>query len=119
MKCEDAEILILKKENGNISEKEINDLNEHLLNCDKCSEYSIFSDKYRKSIKESINKDFKLTDNFTDTVIKRTGKNNISRGIITLVIAAVFLITALSISDIMKEDVIQTPSTNSVTVENV
>lgn len=119
MKCEDVEILILKKETGNISENEMNDLNEHLLNCDKCSEYNVFSDKYRKSIKESIDRDFKLTDKFTDVVLKRTGKKSISRGIITLVIAVVFLITALSISDIMKKDVIQTPSTNSVTVENV
>ena len=119
MNCEDAKILIAKRENESISVKDATDLNNHLSSCEKCSEYSNFSLKYRNSIKESIAEDFKLTDSFTDIVIKRTGKSGISRGIITLVIAAVILITALSISDITKKDVIQTPGTNSVTVENI
>lgn len=119
MACEEVKLLILKAENECISNDKKEILKNHLVSCKECREFYNFSKEFKSSVKESINSDFKLPDTFSKAVIKRNGKNGAAKGIITLAIAAAFLVFALGINDVMHKDVIKTPNAENVSVENI
>lgn len=119
MTCQEAKILILKMQDEAISEDKKEILKNHLESCDKCREFYNFSKKFKGSIKDSLDGDFKLPETFSKAVIKRNGKNGAAKGLITLCIAAAFLVMTLGLTDVMQKDVIKTPNADTVTVEKV